>query len=77
MNIPVNVENITIPVTVELVSALLHDDYEVIIENRFGIHFKGPSLQIPKHLLEREVSWVAPECTENSKYVTVIIRIED
>lgn len=77
MNIPVNVENIAIPINVELVQALLRDDYHVVVESRFGILFEGASLQIPKHLLEREVFWVAPECTENGKYVTVIIRVEE
>ena len=64
-------------VNVELVKALLHDDYEVIVENCFGVLFEGPSLQIPKRLLEREVFWVTLECTENGKYVTVIIRVEE
>lgn len=77
MNIPVNVENIAISINVELVEALLRDDYHVIIESRFGILFEGASSQIPKHLLERDVFWVAPECTEDGKYVTVVIRVED
>lgn len=77
MNIPVNVENITIPINVELVEALLRNDYHVIIESRFGVLFEGASSQIPKHLLERDVFWVAPECTENGKYVTVVIRVEE
>lgn len=77
MNNPVNVENITIPINVELVEALLRNDYHIIIESRFGVLYEGASSQIPKHLLERDVFWVAPECTENGKYVTVVIRVEE
>lgn len=77
MNIHVNVEDIAIPINVELVEALLRDDYHVVIESRFGVLFEGASSQIPKRLLEREVFWVTPECTENGKYVTVIIRVEE